>query len=47
MRIIKLEDNDIEKLKEFEVDLHLNESKIYFYDNNQLLKIFKRRDHRL
>ena len=41
MRIIKLEDNDIEKLKEFEIDLHLNESKIYFYDNNQLLKIFK------
>ncbi len=30
------------KLKEFEIDLHLNESKIYFYDNNQLLKIFKK-----
>ena len=41
MKIIRLEDSDIEKLKEFEIDLHLNESKLYFYDNKQLLKIFK------
>lgn len=41
MKIIKLKDSDINELKEFKIDLYLNESKLYFYNNDQLLKIFK------
>lgn len=46
MEILRLSSKDIKKLKEYELheDIQNHESNIYFYKDNELLKLFKNRE---